>query len=69
MQIPLLMMTPAKLSNPKIPKKSKGAPAISTPINAPEKASGMVIKIITGRLMELNCRINRMTMPSKQGGM
>jgi len=28
----------------------------------------MVIKIIAGRLKELNCQINKMTMPSKHGG-
>ena len=61
--IPLLMITPAKLSNPKIPKKSNGALTINTPINVPVKASGMVIKIITERLKESNCQINKMMRP------
>ena len=66
--IPLLIITPAKLSNPRIPKKSKGARIMIKPIKAPVKARGMVIKMISGLRKELNCQIKSTTIPKMHIG-
>ena len=45
------------------------APASTRPMKAPVKASGMVMKMISGLRNELNCQMSSTTMPAKARGM
>ena len=50
----LLMIIPARLMMPNVPKNDRGCPAVSRPEGMPTRIKGIVMKVNRVRLNELN---------------
>jgi hypothetical protein len=55
------MITPARLSNPKITKKSNAARMRNSPRKGPVKARGIVMKKITGQAFKIVAFVDEQT--------